>query len=151
MKRNNTAARYYLYFLFYSIFMLVFFGLLCSVLLLPLNKAAEGSELVVLAVFLMLVAVGYFGYALIQYLTYRNAKFIHIQRVKLDKVETLWRDLHGFVIVVEIDGEWKSVSTKHVFGSALFAANHLDQYSGRIVEVGYIEKKDEWVVLTEID
>ncbi len=148
MKRNNTAAHYYQYAMFWSIVLLVLCGLICLLLLLPAPAKAESIGLSVL---IMLFSGGYFTYILIQYLTYTHVKFSHIQNVKLDKVETIWRDMHGFTIVVKIDGDSISVSTKHVFGSALFAPNHLDQYSGRTVEVGYFEKRDEWVVLTEID
>mgnify|MGYP000843573677 FL=1 len=63
-----------------------------------------------------------------------------IQAVKLERVESMFR-LMFFVVEMDLKGQKKSVPTLAVFASGLIGPNRIDDYSQRIVKVGYDRKR----------
>ncbi|MDD5602345.1 MAG: hypothetical protein PHP78_05220, partial [Candidatus Izemoplasmatales bacterium] len=63
-----------------------------------------------------------------------------IQAVKLERVESMFR-LMFFVVEMDLKGQKKPVPTLAVFASGLIGPNRIDDYSQRIVKVGYDRKR----------
>lgn len=90
------------------------------------------------------------GIYLARYIHYRNVELTDIQTVKLERVYTKRMSYTmGFVIDVTYNGRvHRGAQTSAVFMTRnMLGSLAVDNYSGMSAEVGYDEKKDEWIVL----
>lgn len=142
MKKTNTATRHYG---LYTAIMWVPTLLLLIPFIMTLSRDASDNPTVVLYVLFFLLFACLWIYYLVQWIYYRNVKLTEIQETTLAAVEVLWKDVFGFRCEVTMKGLPAVVTTKHVFHT--FFANPLDEYSGKTIEIGYNEKRDEWIVL----
>ena len=81
------------------------------------------------------------------FIYYKKVTLSNIQKVKLEKTDTSYFGSIGFEVTVEYNGKMITVTTKHVFSAGIVGVNNLDEYSGKTVQIGFDENKDEWIVL----
>ena len=149
MKNQNTAEKYYG-------FMLVIISISTFIslfLLLPLF-GFDGSEgnawgaYLSFCIICFLIFGSILAYYIYQYVYYKRVKLTEVQEVKLEGIDTWFRNI-GFNIKVKVGlfEEIKEVTTKHVFFVGEVSVNKVDDFAGKMAKVGYNKKRDEWIVI----
>ena len=144
MRRRNTAEKYYKVELIGTVSLtILFFAVLLSVIIIP---SPEYLPLL----FIPLIYLPFTIYYLVQYIYYRNVTLTNVQTTTLGRVNpSIIRRLAGFEAAVYVCGVRMTVVTKRVFSNSLVGdVNLAHRYSGATVEIGYDEKRNEWIVLS---
>ena len=149
MKNQNTAEKYYG-------FVLVIMSILTFIslfLLLPLigfdgSKGKGWGTYLSFCIICFLTVGSILTYYIYQYVYYKRVKLTEVQEVKLEGIDTWFRNI-GFNIKVKVGlfEEIKEVTTKHVFFVGEVSVNKVDDFAGKMAKVGYNKKRDEWIVI----
>lgn len=147
----NHNTIYYLRQFWFSIFLLA----LISIGLLPIIFVLEGVDfgINVYVTMDLLFTVPFLAMAIYYFIQYRYSKKVelkYVQKVKLEKTYPGMRYCCGFVINMNIDDQMKKIETIAVYsGGFSLMQFQLDEYIGEVVTVGYDEKKDQAVIISE--
>ena len=149
MKNQNTAEKYYGF-----VLVIISISTFTSLFLLLPLFGIDGSEGNAWGAYLSFCIICFltFGsilaYYIYQYVYYKRVKLTDVQEVKLEGIDTWFRNV-GFNIKVKIGlfEEIKEVTTKHVFLVGEVSVNKVDDFAGKMAQVGYNKKRDEWIVI----
>ena len=145
MRRRNTAEKYYKAGLIVLISLTaLFFAVLLFAVIIP---SPEFLPLM----FVPLIYLPFTVYYLVQYIYYRNVTLTNVQTTTLGKASpSVIRGIVGFEAPVYVCGVRTTVTTKRVFSFNYVGSgvNCWSIYSGATVEIGYDEKRNEWIVLS---
>ena len=149
MKNQNTAEKYYGF-----VLVIISISTFTSLFLLLPLFGIDGSEGNAWGAYLSfcIICFLFFGsilaYYIYQYVYYKRVKLTDVQEVKLEGIDTWFRNV-GFNIKVKVGlfEEIKEVTTKHVFLVGEVSVNKVDDFAGKMAKVGYNKKRDEWIVI----
>lgn len=145
MRRRNTAEKYYKFVLIVLLSLTLFFVILTASITISLSQQRELLPLL----FVPLIYLPFTVYYLVQYIHYRNVELTNVQTTTLGKTSTsISTKAVGFEAAVYVCGVRTTVITKRVFFPVFVGINVMDEYSGATVEIGYDEKRNEWIVLS---
>ena len=147
MKQINTAGAYYrsaliAFGVIAASGCLLFAGLAAGLS----ASGADGGSFWYAAAFWLLIWTPFGVYNAAQYRYYKTVTLSNLQSVEPNGTDTSFFRSVGLRATVDFRGTRTAVVTKHVFGAGLAGPNRIDDYIGRTVEIGYNEKKDEWIV-----
>lgn len=148
MKKISTAEKYYRSALILFAVTPLCLGVVLSFIGILFYVLSEnGSPFLIAAAALMVIFLPFIVYYLSLFIYYKKVTLSNIQKVKLEKTDTSYFGSIGFEVTVEYNGKMITVTTKHVFSAGIVGVNNLDEYSGKTVQIGFDENKDEWIVL----
>ena len=86
-------------------------------------------------------------YAAVQWYRYAHATLTNIQKVKLEKVSANWNGQIAFTVDMLVDNQMRTLTTKAIFAPRGFSSLSINQYSMQEVDIGYLEKSNEAVII----
>ena len=112
------------------------------------NKGNAWGAYLSFCIICFLIFGSILAYYIYQYVYYKRVKLTEVQEVKLEGIDTLFRNI-GFNIKVKVGffEEIKEVTTKHVFLVGEINVNKVGDFAGKMAKVGYNKKRDEWIVI----
>ena len=148
MKKTNTAEKYYKSsFILFAVTTVAICSITAVAAIIFYAIGDNGSPFLICTAAFCLIMLPLAIYYLTQFIYYKNVTLSQIQQVKMEKTDTSYLRSIGFTLTVDHNGKKITVKTKHVFSAGIIGANTIDDYSGKLAEIGYDEKRDEWIVL----